>query len=352
MKIVLDISPLKTLSSYRGIGTYTRELIKALRHHHPEHDYTLTSKPDEAEADLIHYPYFDFYFLTLPLFKSLPTVVTIHDVIPLVFKKHYPPGLRGLIKHQIQRYSLNSVQAVITDSYQSKADIIKHLKLPADIIHPIHLAAATHFKPIPKSQIQPVLKKYQLAKPYLLYVGDINYSKNIPGLITTLASLKPTHHLVLISRALKKNIPEATEIKQLIKKHQNSLTVHILTDIPTDPPQELVALYNGAAWYIQPSLYEGFGLPVLEAMQCGTPVISSTGGSLKEVVGDAAITFDPSNHDQFKHALHTALTADEETRQIYRQKGRQHAKQFPWEQTAHQTLKVYQSLAEPNTTPK
>jgi len=134
MKVAINTSPLRNENRYRGIGIYTEQLVKSLGLLSAS-DFFCRLVEDKTiieDDDLIHYPFFDPFFLTLPLKKAKPTVVTIHDVIPLIFPEHYPPGIKGSLKFQIQKFSLKSVKAVITDSENSKRDIVKYLNYPQE----------------------------------------------------------------------------------------------------------------------------------------------------------------------------------------------------------------------------
>ena len=144
MKVVIDISPLQTGHKTRGIGIYTRELSQGLRKVDKINSYILTTRPHQVkQVSLIHYPYFDLFFHTLPIQKRTRTVVTIHDVIPLIFPLWFKPGLRGRFHLFLQKLALKKVDAVITDSHNSKTDIVKYLKVPADKIHVVHLAVSS-----------------------------------------------------------------------------------------------------------------------------------------------------------------------------------------------------------------
>ena len=349
MKVVLDISPLKTAHKARGIGVYTSQLSQALKKVDQTNHYILTSRPRDIKGvDLVHYPYFDLFFRSLPLKKTTPIVVTIHDVIPLIFPHHFRPGLRGKISFYFQRLSLNQVEAIITDSNNSKTDIINYLNIPSAKIHVIPLAAASAFsRPLSSNQLQKIKSKYHLPDKYLLYVGDINYHKNLPRLIQafklTLANY-PQLTLVLVSRALSQPIPEAKAIKTLIVELKLESQVKILTTVPLDPVNHLNGLYKLSHAYIHPSLYEGFGLPVLEAMTVGTSVVCSTSASLPEVYGSAAISVNPNRVDSISTGLKTVLELTEPERKNLIKKGKAQAAKFSWEQTARQTISVYEAI--------
>src|SRR5260221_1645583 len=215
MEILIDTSPLANQSSFRGIGRYTEELVASLRALPTEHTF-FTSGDVYTHLELIHYPFFDLFFHTLPLSKKTKTVVTIHDVIPLIFPVHYKPGIRGSISLLVQKLSLRSVSAIIADSSCSARDICEHLRIASDKITAIPLAASASFAKTPQSLTDEARKKYDIPKNYLLYVGDINYNKNLPFLISVCAKI-PDVTLVLLGRSVKNaSIPEGREIRQAI----------------------------------------------------------------------------------------------------------------------------------------
>jgi glycosyltransferase involved in cell wall biosynthesis len=342
MIVAIDKHPLGSGHSYRGVGTYTRQLADSLRQHAP--DITITWS-DEADAyQVMHYPYFDLFFPTLPLFKVKPTVVTIHDVIPLLYPAAYPPGIKGALHYWRQSLSLRSVAAVITDSTCSKKDIVAHLPVPAEKVFVVPLAPAETINPISPSKSQETWARFDIDRPYFLYVGDINYNKNIEVLLRSFAAFSETHLLVMVCAALKGQSQEAVELNQLITHLNLTDKVIIAADIAAGDDVTLSALYSGADWYIQPSLYEGFGLPPLEAMKCRTAVISSTGGSLAEVVGTQAILFDPSDKEGLKNAIHQAVSLPKSEKQTLIGRAHDWVSHYSWQKTAQATAKIYREL--------
>lgn len=344
MQVLINTSVLTNQNAGRGIGRYTKELFAALQNLHTDHAFLSSTESSVARIDLIHYPFFDLFFHTLPLFQKVPTVVTIHDVTPLVLAKHYPPGIKGAFRFFLQRIALRSVSAVITDSEISKRDIVEHLHYPAEKIAVVPLAASKALKRPQQAVIDVVRKKYGLPKNYVLYVGDINYNKNVPFLISSMKHF-PKLHLALVGKNMKlTSIPEGRVIAETIAMTHMEDRVSLLTDVPADSLDELAALYAGATAYVQPSLYEGFGLPVLEAMQCRTPVISSRGGSLPEVAGEAALYFHPHDEDDFVAAMTTLLKMSDSAISSMTKAGEQQAAKFSWERTARATLAVYEQV--------
>lgn len=346
MKIVIDISQLHPAALKRGVGFYSLNLFKALCKLNDNNQYILKKeKSSGLEADLIHYPYFDPFFLTLPLIKTRPTVVTVHDLIPLKFPKHFKAGFKGKIKWSIQKFSLKQVKAIITVSESSKKEIIEIIGFPKKRIFPIHLAASEEYKKLEIRNWQlKIRKRLHLPKTFLLYVGDINWNKNIKGLIEAFKIVKNKNNelkLILTGPAFaNNNLKELKEIKNLIKKLKLENETRLLGFIPTI---DLVKIYNLATLYIQPSFYEGFGLPVLEALSCGCPVLCSNQASLAEVGGRAVEYFNPNNKNEFIKKL-VDLIANKEKLKALSVLGLRQAEKFSWRKTALKTRKVYEKV--------
>ncbi len=342
MKVAFDVSPLTSDHKGRGVGTYTRELMAALKRQSIDINYVFTDQPVKSKPDLIHYPYFDLFFHTLPLTRNAKTVVTIHDVIPLLFSAHFPKGLRGTASLMLQRLAISSAHAVITDSPNSKTDISRFLPVPSSRIHPIPLAPSTGITHQSKNYQTKIIHKYHLPSSYLLYVGGINYNKNLPFLITSFTKLPPNLHLVVVSRAsLDQPIPEAIAINRAITERELQSRVHWLSINST---KHLSAIYSAATAYIQPSLYEGFGLPLLEAFACSTPVIYANVSSLPEIAGLAAIPFNPKSTLSLLQAVTHLLSLSRQARQKLTHQANQHLQRFSWDHTATATIQVYQQV--------
>ena len=341
--VLMDTLPLGTGHAARGIGSYTRNLLEQLE---DTRDLTILRSSSVTDSsnkpDIIHYPFFDLFFNTLPLIKTAKTVVTIHDVIPLVYPEHYRPGLKGKLRFQLQKLSLKTVSAVLTDSEHSKKDIISYLGVPEDKIHVVYLAANPELEPVSEYAVTKLRKKYSLPKQYLLYVGDINYNKNIPQLIKTLKFLPESVHLVCVGKNFQpQDIPEWHWVEQQTALSNVSERIHFLPSILVDAADELSALYSGALAYIQPSLYEGFGLPVLEAMRCKTPVISSNRSSLPEVAGAEAMLVEPTA-EAFAAAVLEVMEWSMTKREKIVSSASRWQRTFSWKKTAQQTHEVYQ----------
>lgn len=343
MNILIDTSPLHNANAIRGVGRYTFELLQALRRQHTSHNFLSSTESKEiTSADVIHYPFFDLYFPTLPLFKKAPTIVTIHDVIPLLFPNQYRPGLRGRVAHLRQRLALSSVSQVITDSNASKRDIIDHLKIPSDKISVVYLGSSEDISRPNQAVLDEVRKKYELPKNFALYVGDINYNKNLPFLISVCKKF-PKLTLVLVGKNVNNTkIPEGKGIQDAIVRYGIESRVRRLDQVSSS--QEISAIYSLATFYIQPSLYEGFGLPVLEAFACKTPVVCSRAGSLPEVGGDACVYFHPVDPEDCAKAIEKVLKFSPKQRQALIKKGQDQFQKFSWDLAAKETIAVYESV--------
>lgn len=345
MNIALDASPLLSGHSFRGVGGYTKLLIEALQKYENKHSYLFFTQGQKVpkSADLVHYPYFDPFFLTLPLIQTKPTVVTVHDLIPIVFPERFSRGIRGEIKWRIQRQSLRWVNAVITDSIASKRDLIKFTGLGQDKIDTVYLAPAKIFQPVVNEDIlKKVKEKYGLPETFLLYVGDVNWNKNLPRLLEAYALLSlPNIKLVLVGKVFG---DEALKEIQAINNLIDTLGIRQSVLKPGFVAEgDLPAIYSLASVYVQPSLAEGFGLPVLEAMACGCPVVTSRLSSLEEIAGPAVLA-NPYQFGDIVRAIKEVLSLMASQRWKLIQDGLAWVKNFSWEKTAKQTLKVYEKV--------
>ncbi len=351
MKVAINTLTLKSAHKYRGIGYYTINLLEALKQETSVEISEFTRLSEVKDVNIIHYPWFDLFFHTLPIRRKFPTVVTIHDVIPLVFPQYYPKGLKGKISFMLQKMALSSCRYIITDSDTSKYDIVRQLKIRKDKVIVIPLAADAKFRVLNNdTKLLHIKRQYRLPERFLLYVGDANRIKNLPFLIEGFREVLKTPgfsglKLVLVGGVFLKNVenidhPELESLKlvnKLIKQY--SLDENIIRPGQIEE-EELVAFYNLATLYVQPSTYEGFGLPILQAFGCATPVISSNRGSLPEVGGQAAVYFDPANIKQFT-AIVTELLNDSSVLNKLSRLGLQRSAHFSWKKVAQTTEAVY-----------
>lgn len=352
MNIAMDVTPIVDQTSLahriRGTGFYIKNLKKSLLEFYPNNRYTFFKReqPIPDDTDIVHYPYFEPFFLTLPFKKKYKTVVTVHDLTPFVFKEYFPSGLRGTIKWLIQKRSLKNADAIITDSECSKQDIIKYTNIPSSKITVVYLAAGQEFKRVEGSRlkIERLRNKYNLPKKFVLYVGDVTWNKNLPRLIEAVKKINIP--LVLVGKAIaEKNFDKSNpwnrdlgKVQKLIDENKNILSLGFV------PLDDLVLLYNIATVFCMPSLYEGFGLPILEAMQCGCPVVTTKEGSLKEIGGDAVVYVDAYNSDNIASGL-IKVISDELLQRKLSENGLKRARLFSWKKTVVHTVNIYETIS-------
>lgn len=332
-KIYIDDFPLNSGHAIRGMGMYTRNLISNINSLLKDSNEFKLSKTD---YNLIHYPYFDLFFNTLKIDMSVKNVVTVPDVIPLLYPKHYPPGLKGKVRFLMQKKELKKADAIITISETSKKDIVRFLDIDPEKIYVTYLAPNFKFTKLKSSKVK-------LPTRFVLYIGDVNYNKNILTLVKAckLAKLK----LVIVGKQAveanyDRNHIENASLKELQDKYGNDKDIIRLGFLSNT---DLNYVWNKATLYCQPSLYEGFGLPVLEAMQAGVPVLSSRTQALVEVAENAAKFFDPKSTKDLTQKL-KLLMGDTKKRDELIKKGKERVKQFSWERAAKETLDVYRRV--------
>jgi glycosyltransferase involved in cell wall biosynthesis len=295
------------------------------------------------------YPYDLFYknkadifhgtnFTHIPVTKG-KTVITIHD---LAYMRYPETTSERIYKHHSRwvPYSARKCHRIIADSEQTKRDIVDLLQIPESKIDVIYLAADEKMKPVPETDVKPILQKYHLPERYLLFVGTLEPRKNLIGLLKAYRIMKQncdyTEKLVIIGAKGWKYDP----VFDWVERHNMQNDV-IFTGFIED--QDLVAIYNGATVFVMPSLYEGFGLPILEAMNCGIPVIGSNVSSIPEVIGDAGILVAPDDHEAWAVHMHRLLV-DESLRRTYSMKSLERSKRFSWQKTAYETKLVYDKM--------
>lgn len=342
MKIYLDTSPLQTGHFIRGIGTYTKQLLQELQK--ISEIEIISDKAKSKSADVVHYPYFDLFFDSLPLTFSKKTVVTIHDVIPLEFPEYYKPGIKGALRLKKQKLALQFVKAVITDSVYSKQKIHELLGISLQKIVVVYLAANPELQPQSPAQVRKIIKKFDLPEKYILYVGDINYNKNIPQLIKALKFLPEDIQLVCVGKNFREQeIPEWQWIETQVEMSQVQSRIKFITNISAEEVEALAAVYSGSLCYVQPSLSEGFGLPVLEALQCHCPVVSSNRGSLPEVGGEVPIYVEPQAED-IAIGVQKIIDLKPKARAELIEQGAAWAEEFSWKKAAKSTAEVYKQV--------
>ena len=292
-------------------------------------------------ADLYHSAYFLMPYAPRP--QGAPTLLTVYDLIPLLMPQQSTLRARVLARWAT-RLALRAARYVIAISEATRRDYLAHFHLQPEKIQAIPLAADPAFCPQPPTAIAAAGARYRLPEHYLFYLGSNKPHKNLERLVEAWALLQPRSSAPLagqptplvVAGAWDDRYPEARRRAVAL-----SLERQVLWLGPV-PEADLPSLYSGALLFVFPSLYEGFGLPVLEAMACGTPVVCSNISSLPEVAGDAALLVNPADTQDLARAMRAALD-DESLRQHMREKGLRRAQDFSWLQTAQRTLQTYRA---------
>jgi len=277
--------------------------------------------------------------ISMPPVRKAKRVAFVHDLTTLLFPQFHVPS--NVFVHHRRFERLDEADAILTNSETTKRDIVDRLMISPEKIHVTHLGADECFRPLPKERIQPVLERHGIRQPYLLFVGSLEPRKNLETLILAFNRLKDKNHIPhrLVLAGQKGWLYEP--ILRAIEASPFRSDI-VLTDYLAEG--DLPALMNGAEVFVYPSYYEGFGLPVLEAMQCGTPVVTSNVSSLPEVGGEACLYADPHSAEEIADRI-LAVVQGTDLRKTMSEKGIERSKSFSWDKCARETLKVYESLA-------
>ena len=353
-----------------GSGQYIRALLAALKPSSPDHEYVVIAPSGvggrrsmvghirdhlgkvwfeqiafvnacrRERAVLAHVPYFG-----APLFPSTRIVVTIHDLIPLMLPAYRGSPL-GRAYTALAALSARRADAIIADSECSKRDIVSRLKIDAARVRVVYLAAEARYRPMgDAAPIEAMRRRHALPEKYLLYLGGYDQRKNVRVIVEAFARLpefyRAGYRLALAGVNLGRDSEFFPDPRRLAR--DAPLPDDALCCIGWVDEADKPALYSGASLFLFPSWYEGFGLPPLEAMACGTPVICANASSLPEVVGGAAITLPPNDADAWADAIRAAL-ADDARRAGMRAGGIAQAQKFSWQRAAEETLAVYAAV--------
>jgi glycosyltransferase involved in cell wall biosynthesis len=290
-------------------------------------------------VELGHVPYFGS-----PLMKPVPIVVTIHDMIPMVLREYRGNWQVRLYTSLVAAAALQA-DMILADSHASRNDILARLKLPAEKVSVVYLAPAPHFQPAEAwQQIVEIKKKYKLPEDFVLYLGGYDLRKNVEALLHAYTWVSGTLHdeypLVLAGKLPAREtalFPDPIRIAR-------ELGIEEFINIPGWIEEEdKPLLYAAATVFVYPSRYEGFGLPVLEAMACGTPVITTDAASIPELAGAAAFQINP---DDTRHlaAPIIRLCTEEDSRDDLIQRGFDQVVKFSWQKTANETIQTYRDV--------
>lgn len=291
------------------------------------------------ELDVIHDPFGVSPFFMPHRIAPFGRVLTLHDMIPFVYPETHARLTNLLFRRYIPR-SLRFVDRIITDSESSRQDIVRFLRFPPERVTAIPIGVAPQFAPASAEVCQRVRERYGLPVDYILTVGSLTPRKNLETLFAAYYQLRQRglpHRLVVVGPTAWKSAGIFQRLRSLGIEQDVVLTGFVAdTDLP--------ALYSAASAFAFPSLYEGFGLPPLEAMACGTPVVTSNRSSLPEIVGDAALLVDPLDVDALASAIDRLLTdAGLTTAMIAR--GLARTRLFTWERTAREHCRVYRDVS-------
>ena len=289
----------------------------------------------KLKVDLLHVPYF-----AAPRRAPAPVVVTVHDLVPLLLPAYR--GGRGVRAYmRLAAAGARHATRVIADSEHTRRDIVEHLGIPHERIAVTHLAPAPEYGPRDHETIAEVRSRLHLHRPYVYYVGGFDVRKNVEMVVRAFAEatrdLPHRPQLVVGGRLPTNDGPLFPDINAPILETGIAADVAFLGPVSVE---DSAALMAGCVAFLWPSCYEGFGLPPLEAMQCGAPVIASSTTSVGEVVGDGGMQVDPDDLTGWAAALRRVLT-DQDFADDLRRRGLQRARAFNWSKTADETLEVY-----------
>ena len=287
------------------------------------------------KKDLIEIFFGASHILPLNLSNTIRKVLAIHDLVAILYPETMT-NYNRFIHNIFFAKSLKSADSIITMSEATKQSIIEKFEINDNRINVIYEGVSELFKPYQPEQVTSVLNQYGLNKPYLLSVGTLEPRKNYPLLLRAFKELKTDYDLVIIGKPGWKFEKVFTTINDL----KLSERVKILGYVKD---KDLPFFYNGAEIFVFPSIYEGFGLPILEALACGKPIVCSNSSSLPEVGGDAVIYFDPNSVDELVVKVNQLLT-NSELKKVLIQRGLSRAKLFTWDKTAQKTWGVLKNL--------
>ena len=293
--------------------------------------------PAKEGMSLLHNPHNGF---GLPKDGRVPIVITIHDLIPYVLPQMCGKPYRDIFCREMPRF-LERAAHIIAVSHHTKGDLQKILSVPEEKITVIHEAPEKLYQPMKKDEVRRYLcEKYGIEKEYILYVGGYNGRKNLPLLVNAFARVKKEeglpHALLMLGRENK----EYRKIAALVEA--KNLKEDVIFG-GFSPLEDLPVFYNGATLFVFPSLYEGFGLPPLEAAACGVATLSTPVSALAEVMGDGAAYFSPEDEIGLAQLIHFFLENEEE-RAALGEKGRLRSQTFSWQRGARETLSVYEKI--------
>ncbi len=362
MRVAIDITSLLK-PRLSGIGVYERALIRSLAELDSESRYDLCYRLSRRRSREFlpppPGPNFSFRWSIpvlsrfrfsgtdvyhgpdgrIPSVRGPAFVATIHDIASVISDGFSPAGFRRK-KRGYYRHCIRKASAIITPSRSVKDDLVVHLGASADRIKVIPMAPNDGLGLVDPDQVQAVLRKYGVGGRYILTVGPLSIRKNTAALVRAFASarqqLGSDTWLVIIGRHVQ---PDET-----LRTISESGCADRIVSVQYVSDHELSAFYTGAHAFAFPSLYEGFGMPPIEAMTFGVPVVAADTASIPETVGDAALLIDPQDPNELSEALARVCDNEEERDRLVRA-GHEHVKRFSWDRTVGETLDLYRSVA-------
>jgi len=323
-------------------GNRFRKIINTSKKYSLNELFTLSRQANKERVDVFHAPHY-----TLPFGLLSKCVVTIHDIIHLRFPEYFSIPQR-IYARTMLTYVCRRADAIITVSQYSMGEIVDEMKIPPDRVKVIYPGISQGFQAFQPKADQPsadgktereqFCKKYSIGGNYVLYVGSFKPHKNLETLLKAFAQLRQTtcEHLVLVGDTLE----PYPYLQDFVKRLNLRCRLKVLGKIAFD---DLIRAYNFAEALVLPSLYEGFGSPLVEAMACGTPVIASNAGAIPEIVGDAGILCSPKEQDELAYQLVRIIT-DQDLRTSLIQKGYERSRLFSYKQCARLTLETYHQV--------
>ncbi len=375
MKVAIDIRRMNEF----GVGTYTRNVVRALGRQDHENQYFLLGSNERAaeigflpanfrviplrcaetrvsnyfeyraavkrlQCDLVHIP----HLFWMPRHLRCPYVMTVHDVLEHLSRARGLSGMRRAMHFKLTQRVLQGASRIFSVSSFTKNEIVNLFGIPARHIEVIYNAIDERFLHGHATEADQkfLAERYQVSYPFLLYAGRISPHKNVVRIIEAFSALKaelakedkfPNLKLIIIGDELSKN----PDLRRTVIRGGVQNDVRFLGFVPIDV---LRVFYDAAKVFVFPSLYEGFGLPPLEAMAHGTPVLASNTSSLPEVVGNAAVLVNPENVFEIMHALHCVLT-DQPLREKLKKRGYEQVLKFSWDIAARELINTYKEVA-------
>ena len=304
--------------------------------HHRLEQHLLSLELAATDLDVLHSP--DFI---PPFRRKCKSVITVHDLNFLLYPEFLTPesaSYYGQIDQAVRK-----CDHIIAVSHSTKHDIIQLTGTPENKITVVHEAAHSMYRPLEdRSAVQRLQQQFDISRPFVLFVSTIEPRKNVPTLLRAYKRLLDDYHAKVDLVLAGEKGWLFDRVFNLVRELGIQKRVHFVGPVSSE---DLLDLYNAAEMLVHPAFYEGFGLPPLEAMACGTPVVASNTSAVPEVVGDAALLVDPAETDEITVAMWRVLSDDALARQMS-EKGLKRASQFSWRRAAEETLQIYRRLAE------